>query len=137
MEKQGSKSSFWPSQGLRRLQKWCFHLYQPMGWCGRWCLWPSSCPSPKPIYPHGRNAQYVMQIHNVGRVWSWAEGALGGISLRRKSISAREGRNVILITPEIKSFRRLNERCTYLWVFCLACMETFQKQMAKQRFISH
>lgn len=96
-----------------------------VGMCGSWCLWPSICPCAEPIYPPIQS--WAVQF--------WAEGALGGISLRRKSISAREGRNGILITPEVKSFRRI-ERCTYLWVFCLVCMETFQKQMAEQRFIS-
>lgn len=31
-----------------------------------------------------------------------------GIGLERKSISAREGGNVILVSHEIKPFRRLN-----------------------------
>lgn len=91
MEKQGSKSSSWPSQGVQEAAE-MFAQVAADGMCRRWCLCP--CASP------------FIHSHNLRRVWLGAQGALGRISLRWKSISAREGRNVILITPEIESFRR-------------------------------
>lgn len=81
---------------------------------------------------------------SMGRGWlPTCCGSSGGNGLGSESIFARDGRNVILVTQEIKSFWILEVQIALVFFFfffnsfsVLFCLYgSISKQMAKQRFI--